>query len=51
MKPYFIEHGFKLYLADSLLLLDELEEESVDMIFADLEGSDSRIFFQSSALF
>lgn len=35
MKPYFTEPGFKLYLADSLVLLDRLEEESVDMIFAD----------------
>ena len=35
MKPYFAEPGFKLYLADSLVLLDKLEEESVDMIFAD----------------
>jgi len=35
MKPYFTEPGFKLYLADSLELLDKLEEESVDMIFAD----------------
>lgn len=35
MKPYFAEPGFKLYLADSLALLDKLDEESVDMIFAD----------------
>jgi len=35
MKPYFTEPGFKLYLADSFVLLDKLEEESVDMIFAD----------------
>jgi site-specific DNA-methyltransferase (adenine-specific) len=35
MKPYFTEPGFKLYLADSLELLDKLEGESVDMIFVD----------------
>jgi len=35
MNPYYSRKGFELYLADSLVLLDEFESESVDMIFAD----------------
>lgn len=35
MFPYFKKEGFKLYLSDSLILLSELTENSVDMIFAD----------------
>ncbi|MEM0448562.1 MAG: site-specific DNA-methyltransferase [Methanomassiliicoccales archaeon] len=35
MKPYFSIPGFELYLQDCLVALDELEPESVDMIFAD----------------
>lgn len=35
MKPYYSDGGFALYLADSLALLDELESDSVNMIFAD----------------
>lgn len=34
-KPYFSENNFTLYLGDSFKLLDEMEENSVDMIFAD----------------
>lgn len=36
-KPYYADedHGIRLYEADSLKLLDELPEESIDMIFAD----------------
>lgn len=36
-KPFYAdeEHGIRLYKADSLKLLDELPEESIDMIFAD----------------
>ncbi len=34
-KPYFSKDGFVLYLGDSLLLLEQLPENSVDMIFAD----------------
>lgn len=34
-KPYFDENNFTLYLGDSFKLLDEMEENSVDMIFAD----------------
>lgn len=35
MKPYFEEADFKLFLGNSLELLNEMPEESVDMIFAD----------------
>ncbi len=34
-KPYFSENNFTLYLGDSFKLLDEMPENSVDMIFAD----------------
>ena len=34
-KPYFSENNFVLYHGDSLNLLKELPENSVDMIFAD----------------
>lgn len=34
-KPYFLEGNFILYNADSLKLLEELPENSIDMIFAD----------------
>ena len=34
-KPYFSEGDFVLYNADSLNLLKELPENSIDMIFAD----------------
>lgn len=34
-KPYFKDDNFVLYNEDSLILLDQLEENSVDMIFAD----------------
>lgn len=34
-KPYFLEDDFILYHGDSLKLLDELPENSIDMIFAD----------------
>ncbi len=34
-KPYYRKKDFKLYHADSLKLLKELPEESIDMIFAD----------------
>lgn len=33
--PYFQEDGFSLYHADSLELLNELPENSIDMVFAD----------------
>jgi site-specific DNA-methyltransferase (adenine-specific) len=35
MAKYYSEPGFELNLGDCLLLLDEMEHESVDMIFAD----------------
>ena len=35
LKPYFNEDNFVLYLGDSLKLLEELPENSIDMIFAD----------------
>lgn len=35
MESYFTDKDFTLYLGDSLLLLDEIEPESVDTIFAD----------------
>ena len=35
MEPYYAEKGFGVYLADSLVLLEALEPESVDMVFAD----------------
>lgn len=35
VKPYFSEDNFVLYLGDSLKLLEELPENSIDMIFAD----------------
>lgn len=34
-KPYFDKNNFKLYHANSINLLAELPENSVDMIFAD----------------
>nr|VFK22011.1 MAG: site-specific DNA-methyltransferase (adenine-specific) [Candidatus Kentron sp. MB]VFK27622.1 MAG: site-specific DNA-methyltransferase (adenine-specific) [Candidatus Kentron sp. MB]VFK74362.1 MAG: site-specific DNA-methyltransferase (adenine-specific) [Candidatus Kentron sp. MB] len=34
-EPFFTAENFTLYLGDSLTLLDELPEDSVDMIFAD----------------
>ncbi len=34
-KPYFIKGNFVLYHADSLKLLEQLPENSIDMIFAD----------------
>jgi len=34
-KPYFEKNNFKLYHANSIDLLAELPENSVDMIFAD----------------
>ncbi|PIX31097.1 hypothetical protein COZ61_01595 [Candidatus Berkelbacteria bacterium CG_4_8_14_3_um_filter_33_6] len=34
-KPYFERNNFTLYLGDSFKLLEEIEENSVDMIFAD----------------
>jgi len=34
-KPYFTENNFVLYNGDSLKLLKELPENSIDMIFAD----------------
>jgi site-specific DNA-methyltransferase (adenine-specific) len=35
MAKYYSEPGFELYLGDSLVLLDDMEPESVDTIFAD----------------
>jgi site-specific DNA-methyltransferase (adenine-specific) len=35
MAKYYSEPGFDLHLGDCLILLDEMEPESVDMIFAD----------------
>lgn len=35
MEPYYSAKGFDLYLADSLVLLDGLDSESADMVFAD----------------
>ena len=35
MAKYYTEPGFELHLGDCLVLLDEVEPESVDMIFAD----------------
>ena len=34
-KPYFTEGNFVLYNADSLKILQELPENSIDMVFAD----------------
>ncbi len=34
-KPHFIEDDFVLYLGDSLNIIDQLPENSIDMIFAD----------------
>ena len=34
-KPYFVDGNFVLYNADSLKLLEQLPENSIDMIFAD----------------
>lgn len=34
-KPYFVRDDFVLYLGDSLKLLQELPEGSIDIIFAD----------------
>ena len=34
-KPYYEKPKFKLYHADSLKLLQEIPENSVDMVFAD----------------
>jgi site-specific DNA-methyltransferase (adenine-specific) len=34
-KPYYMKDGFILYHADSLKILSEMKENSVDMIFAD----------------
>ena len=34
-KPYYEKPNFKFYLADSLKLLAQFPENSVDMIFAD----------------
>jgi hypothetical protein len=35
VKPYFLEGDFALYHADSIFLMNELSDNSVDMIFAD----------------
>src|SRR3989338_4121213 len=35
LKPYFSEDNFVLYHGDSLKLLEELPENSIDMVFAD----------------
>jgi len=35
IKPYFHEDDFVLYLGDSILLLNQLPENSIDMVFAD----------------
>ncbi len=35
LKPYFSDSGFTLYNEDSFQLLKEMEEKSIDMIFAD----------------
>src|SRR6516164_844681 len=35
VKPYFREGDFALYHADSIFLINELSDNSVDMIFAD----------------
>jgi len=35
LKPYFAENDFVLYHGDSILLLSQLPENSIDMIFAD----------------
>lgn len=35
MKPYYKKNGFQLYQGDSIDILNNIEEESVDMIFAD----------------
>lgn len=34
-RPYFVSNDFVLYKEDSLKILNELPENSVDMIFAD----------------
>lgn len=34
-KPYFIKDNFVLYLGDSLNIMAQLPENSVDMVFAD----------------
>lgn len=34
-KPYFLKDHFVLYNADSLKILGQLPENSIDMIFAD----------------
>ncbi len=34
-EPYYDKPRFKLYLADCLAVLAEIEENSVDMVFAD----------------
>lgn len=34
-KPYFVKNNFVLYSGDSLDLLKDLPENSIDMIFAD----------------
>ncbi len=34
-KPYFLEDNFVLYYEDSLKIIDQLPESSIDMIFAD----------------
>lgn len=34
-KPYFVADNFVLYKADCLKLLEQLPENSIDMIFAD----------------
>ena len=35
VRPYFLESDFALYHADSIFLMSELADNSVDMIFAD----------------
>lgn len=35
MKPYYKKNGFQLFKGDSLDILSEIQDESVDMIFAD----------------
>jgi len=35
MKPYFAVSGFELYLGDALEVLEQLEPESIDVVYAD----------------
>ncbi len=42
-KPYFVKDNFVLYLGDSLRILSQLSENSIDMIFADPHSTDPRL--------